>query len=145
MAQISEGIKIGYATAVDPRTVAPTYVYISDVTGIPALGSAPSTHDVTTLANSAKVYIKGLVDAGGNLDFPCIFTSTVIDEVATAITAQDSATQEWCVEFPAPLSKRFYFNADASPIYNESVDVDAPVTGTLSLVPSSEIEVEDIA
>jgi uncharacterized repeat protein (TIGR02543 family) len=25
-------------------------------------------------------YIKGLVDVGGNLDFPCIFTDDIIDE-----------------------------------------------------------------
>jgi hypothetical protein len=30
-------------------------------------------------------------------------------------------------------------------VFNESVDVDAPITGTVSLVPNSEIEWEDIA
>jgi len=145
MAQISLGVKLGYATATDPRTVAPTYSYIPDVTGIPSLGSAPSTHDVTDLENTSKVYIKGLTDVGGNLDFPCNFTPAVIDEIDDAITAQESATQEWCVEFPAPLSKRAYFNGEVAPVFNESVDVDAPITGTISIVPSSEIQWEDIA
>ena len=29
-----------------------------------------------------------------------------------------------------------YFVAEASSVFNESVDVDAPVTGTLALVPT---------
>ena len=145
MAQISVGIKLGYAviTALGERP-AGAYTYIPDITGVPALGASPSTHDVTDLDNTSKVYIKGLVDAGGNLDFPCIFTSEVIDGVDTAITAEASAIHEWCVEFPAPLSKRAYFAGEASHVFNESVDVDAPVTGTISLIPNSEILWEDI-
>jgi hypothetical protein len=146
MAQISQGIKLGYAVA----TVAParpvSYTYIPDITGIPALGASPSTHQVTDLDNTSHVYIKGLADVGGNLDFPCIFTSEVIDAVDTAITAEEGGTEhEWCVDFPAPLSKRAYFQGEASMVFNESVDVDAPITGTVSLVPNSEIEWEDIA
>lgn len=139
MAQISLGIKLGYANAVDPRVTAPNYSYVPDVTGIPALGSAPSTHDVTDLENSSKVYIKGLTDVGGNLDFPCNFTPEVIGAIDSAIDAQELAPQEWCVEFPAPLSMRAYFLGEASPVFNESVDVDAPITGTISIVPNGEI------
>jgi len=145
MAQISLGIKLGYANAVTPRNAAPTYSYIPDVTGIPSLGSAPSTHDVTDLENTSKVYIKGLTDVGGNLDFPCNFTPAVITAIDGAITAQETQAQEWCVEFPAPLSKRAYFNGEVAPVFNESVDVDAPITGIISIVPSSEIQWEDIA
>lgn len=146
MAQISLGIKLGYAVATEAPTRPSSYTYIPDITGIPALGAAPSTHQVTDLDNTAHVYIKGLPDVGGNLDFPCIFTSEVIDAVDTAITAEDGgATHEWAVEFPAPLSKRAYFNGQASMVFNESVDVDAPVTGTLSLIPNTEIEWEDIS
>jgi len=145
MGQISLGIKLGYAVAVTPRTVAPTYGYIPDITGIPALGASPATHQITDLDNTSHVYIKGLVDVGGNLDFPVIFTPDVIDAVDNAITAEEGgATHEWCVEFPAPLSVRAYFNGEASHVFNESVDVDAPITGTLSLIPNSEITWEDV-
>lgn len=140
MAQISYGIKLGYATASAGRPA--SYVGIPDITGIPALGSAPSTHDVTDLENTSKVYIKGLTDVGGNLDFPCLFTAEAISAVDGAITAQESASQEWCVEFPAPLAKRAYFTGEVSPVFNESVDVDAPITGTVSIVPNSEISWE---
>ena len=147
MAQISLGIKLKYGTAsTRVGTTPPTdYTAIPDITGVPALGASPSTHDVTDLDNTSKVYIKGLVDAGGNLDFPCIFTSEVIEEVSDAISEEESGIiHEWAVEFPAPLSKRAYFNGEASMVFNESVDVDAPVTGTLSIVPNSEIIWEDI-
>lgn len=139
MAQISLGIKLGYADAVTPRVTTPKYTYVPDVTGIPSLGAAPSTHDVTSLENTSKVYIKGLTDVGGNLDFPCNFTPEVIGAVDDAINAQELAPQEWCIEFPAPLSKRAYFVGEASPVFNESVDVDAPLTGTISIVPNGEI------
>jgi len=140
MAQISLGIKLGYAAAVPPARPVGSYTYIDDITGIPALGAAPATHQVTDLENTAHVYIKGLVDVGGNLDFPCIFTPEVIGDIDTAITAENAGTiHEWCVEFPAPLSTRAYFLGEASHVFNESVDVDAPVTGTVSLVPNSEI------
>ena len=146
MAQISQGIKLGYAVATEALSRPESYTYIPDITGIPSLGASPSTHQVTNLDNTSHVYIKGLADIGGNLDFPCIFTSEVIDAVDTAITAEESgAIHEWAVEFPAPLSKRAYFQGEASMVFNESVDVDAPITGTVSLVPNSEIEWEDIA
>jgi len=146
MAQISQGIKLGYAVATEAPARPGSYTYIPDITGIPALGATPSTHQVTNLDNTSHVYIKGLGDVGGNLDFPCIFTSDVIDAVDSAITAEEGgAIHEWAVEFPAPLSKRAYFQGEASMVFNESVDVDAPITGTVSLVPNSEIEWEDIA
>lgn len=146
MAQISQGIKLGYAVATEAPARPSKYTYIPDITGIPALGATPSTHQVTNLDNASHVYIKGLADVGGNLDFPCIFTSEVIDAVGDAITAEEGgAIHEWAVEFPAPLSKRAYFQGEASMVFNESVDVDAPITGTVSLIPNSEIEWEDIA
>jgi hypothetical protein len=150
MAIISKGTKLGYGvyTPADGATPAarPTaYTYIPDLTGIPAMGATPTTHDVTTLDNTSKVYIKGLIDVGGNLDFPCNFTSAVIDAVDTAITAEEGGTvHEWAVEFPSPVSRRAYFLGEATMVFNESVDVDSPITGTLSIIPNSEIEWEDI-
>ena len=73
------------------------------------------------------------------MDFPCIFTDEIIDEVDTAVGLQDTNVLEWAVEFPMPLGRRAYFTGEASSVYNESIDVDAPVTGSLSVVPSSEI------
>lgn len=140
MAQISKGIRLGYmVSGASPKA----YTFLPDLTGIPALGATPSTHQRTTLNDSMHRYIKGLVDVGGNLDFPCIFTDEIIDAVDTAITAQGSGTLEWAVEFPLPLGKRMYFTGEVSKVFNESVDVDAPITGTVSIVPTSPILMED--
>ena len=140
MAQISKGIRLGYMVwGTSPKA----YTFLPDLTGIPALGATPSTHQRTTLNDSMHRYIKGLVDVGGNLDFPCIFTDEVIDAVDTAITAQGSSTLEWAVEFPLPLGTRMYFTGEVSKAFNESVDVDAPITGTVSIVPTSPILMED--
>ena len=107
MGQISKGIKLGYAVATTAPARPASYTYIPDITGIPALGAAPATHQITDLDNTMHVYIKGLVDLGGNLDFPVIFTPEVIDAIDTAINAEvGGAIHEWCVEFPAPLSTR---------------------------------------
>lgn len=140
MAQISKGIRLGYmVSGISPKA----YTFLPDLTGIPALGATPSTHQRTTLNDSMHRYIKGLVDVGGNLDFPCIFTDEIIDAVDTAITAQGSNTLEWAVEFPLPLGKRMYFTGEVSKAFNESVDVDAPVTGTVSIVPTGSILTEN--
>jgi uncharacterized repeat protein (TIGR02543 family) len=140
MAQISKGIRLGYMVS---GTSPKAYTFLPDLTGIPALGATPSTHQRTTLNDSMHRYIKGLVDVGGNLDFPCIFTDDIIDAVDTAITAQGSSTLEWAVEFPLPLGKRMYFTGEVSKAFNESVDVDAPITGTVSIVPTGSILMED--
>jgi len=139
MGQLSKGITLGYATYSETREPAPTYTKIAGITGIPALGSSPATQDATTLDDAMHVYVKGLIDVGGALDFPCIFTPEIITAVQTAVTAQESATQEFAVEFPAPLSERAYFTGEISPVFNESADVDAVLTGTVSIVPTSDI------
>ena len=136
MAQISKGTRVGYMVQ---GTSPKSYTFVPELTGIPALGATPSTHQVTTLSDSMHKYIKGLIDVGGSLEFPCIFTDDIISAIETAISSQESDVLEWCVEFPSPLGRRAYFTGEASTVYNESVDVDAPVTGNLSLVPTSPI------
>ena len=138
MGQISKGIRVGYGNMVGV-TRPTSYTFLPELTGIPALGATPSTHQRTTLSDSMHRYIKGLVDVGGNLDFPCVFTSDIIDAVDLAIVEQTTDTLEWCIEFPMPLGRRAYFTGEVSHTFNESVDVDALVTGTVSIVPTGVI------
>lgn len=142
MAQISKGIRVGYAKLGTGGARPSSYEFIPQLTGIPALGGAPSTHQVTTLDDETHVYTKGLTDVGGNLDFPCIFTKDIIDKVESAISLQEGNVVEWAIEFPSPLGRRAYFNGEAVPVYNESTDVDAPVLGSLSLVPNGVVKWE---
>jgi len=143
MTQLSKGIRLGYGEMTgDTRPI--SYTFISELTGIPALGASPSTHQSTTLNDSSHVYIKGLIDVGGNLDFPCNFTNSVIDEIDVAIALQEGGSVlEWCIEFPMPLGLRSYCQGEVAKVFNESVDVDAPITGTISLVPTSVVANEE--
>lgn len=143
MAQTTYGIKVGYADSAKER-VGLTYTYLSDITGIPSLGSTPNAIDVTTLTDASHKYIEGLMDIGGALEFPCLFSSTLIGEVDTAVLAEEGRTEhEWCVEFPTPIAKRYYFNGTVS-LYNDSGDVDSALTGIVAITPSTVIESEDI-
>lgn len=144
MAQTTYGIKVGYADSAEDRSGL-TYTYLSDITGIPSLGSTPNAIDVTTLTDASHKYIEGLMDIGGALEFPCLFSSTLIGEVDAAVLAEEGGKEhEWCVEFPAPIAKRYYFNGKVS-IYNDSGDVDSALTGIVAITPSTVIESEDIA
>lgn len=147
MAQISQGIKLGYAevTAEGTRPEPKTYTYIPDVKSIPALGSTPNTQQTTTLDDTQHTYIKGLTDVGGALDFTCNYTPAVIAAIDTVIGLQDSGKIiEWCVEFPDPLKKRIYWDGEVSPVYNTDVSVDAVVEGTISIIPNTIMNHEDI-
>ena len=74
------------------------------------------------------------------MEFPALFTPAIIDAVDTARACQPVGMV--CgVSYP-PLGKRAYFIGEASKVYNESVDVDAPLTGTLAIVPKTEIQWE---
>ena len=92
MGQISKGIRLGYGAMVG-STRPSSYTFIPELTGIPALGASPSTHQRTTLNDSMHRYMKGLMDVGEPLDFPCIFTSEIISDVDDAITAQGTSTR----------------------------------------------------
>ncbi len=136
MATLSKGVTLGYSIN------GGAYATLPDITGIPALGASPASHQVTTLSDTQHTYIKGLQDVGGTLDFSCVFTSALITAVNTAIVGQTTPTNvEWKVTFPAPLSKTAIFKGEANPLFNEAVEVDAPIMGTLSIVPTSAITI----
>lgn len=145
MAQLSLGITVGYAAYAADRTTTPTYTSIPNITEIPSLGASPSAQDATELTQKMKTYVKGLVDVGGSLDFSCNFTKEVVDAVNTAITAQESAEQEIAVTFPAPLNKRCYFKGEFGQVYPGSVGADAVVTGTVPVIPTGELNWEDVS
>jgi len=146
IAQISLGVVLGYREVPieeTARPASPTYTYIPTKT-VPALGSAPATLDITDLTQKAHTYIKGLEDSGGALDFTINMTSDILTAVDAVLVLQKTKTIEWAVEFPAPLSRRFYFNGQASPVRNSDVAVDAVVEGTFSIIANNVIEQEAI-
>ena len=57
-----------------------TYSKLIDIMNRPALGSSPSQIDVTTLSDyPRRVFIDGLEDGDGSMDFNAIYTSSDYD------------------------------------------------------------------
>lgn len=133
MANLSRGITLKYSIAGGAYSSA-----LPDITGIPALGASPASHQVTDLEDTAHVYIKGLMDIGGTLDFSANFTSALNSAVNLAIAGQTTPTNvAWRVTFPNAMTATF--TGEAEHLFPEAVEVDAPITATLSIVPSSAI------
>jgi hypothetical protein len=131
MATLSKSISLKYTVP------AGSPVTVTGVTGIPALGTAPASHDVTELLDTAHKYIKGLADSGGSLDFSCNFSSTLVTLINTAVAGGPATV--WTVTFPTTPPVVATFTGDANPLFTDAVEVDAPITATLSIIPTSAI------
>lgn len=79
MAVLSAGIFLMVGT--DAET--PVYSKLCDITEIPALSSAPNTVDVTSLSDWIHKYIAGLLDTGGNLEFPAFLDNDTLPKIMT--------------------------------------------------------------
>ena len=129
MAQISKGVSVKYKIGLAEEKVIP------DLTSIPSLGSAPSTQDATTLSDSMKVYVEGLMDLGGALSFGALFTPALFE----AVEEMNQATEiiNYSIEFPAPLSKKVSFTGTCAPIAPDEVSVDGVLTASVNITPTS--------
>ena len=129
MAQISKGVSVKYKIGSAAEKVIP------DLTSIPSLGSAPSTQDATTLSDSMKVYVEGLMDLGGALSFGALFTPALFE----AVEEMNQATEiiKYSIEFPAPLSKKVSFTGTCAPIAPDEVSVDGVLTASVNITPTS--------
>lgn len=129
MAQISKGVSVKYKIGSTAEKAIP------DLTSIPSLGSAPSTQDATTLSDSMKVYVEGLMDLGGALSFGALFTPALFEVVEEMNKATD--TIMYSIEFPAPLSKKVSFTGTCAPIAPDEVSVDGVLTASVNITPTS--------
>lgn len=144
MAQLSVGMSVEYA---EFTGTAPTsWTVIPDITSVPAMGGTISTHDVTTIYNNMKVYIEGLPDVGGTLGFAGLFTPELFEAVDTIRSGQKSGTKyAFSVTYPAPLSKRVWFQGTVAPLSSDEAGVDAPITCTVNITPSTDFEWVDLS
>lgn len=129
MAQISKGVSVKYKIGSTEEKVIP------DLKSIPSLGSAPSTQDATTLSDSMKVYVEGLMDLGGSLSFGALFTPALFEAVEEMNQATEIIT--YTIEFPAPLSKKVSFTGTCAPIAPDEVSVDGVLTASVNITPTS--------
>lgn len=130
MAQNTAGVRLVYGTAtIANGVVTPpsTWAHIPGITGFPAMGGAPEALESTTTDDlTHKAYIAGLIDLGGMLEFTANHTPALITAVTTALTANCFA-----IEYPEPLSERYYWLGAIEPIAPGAVETNQVVTTTV--------------
>ena len=125
---LSQGIKLSYKSGSGS-----SFTDLTNLQEIPDLGGSADSVEVTTLADSAHMYINGLLDYGDSLDF------TFLYEKAQFTTLNGlSGAQSWKVTLPGTGGMTATFDAEASVRLN-GVGVNDAITYTLSLKPSSAI------
>ena len=132
---ITEGIELGYKA----HGAQGDYTVVQDITSAPALGGAPEKIDVTTLANTAYVYIQGLQNYE-DLEFGLIYVQAHYKALYDAVKA-DAVTGlvpvlDWKLSFKD--GTYFTFEGQGS-VAVAGAEVNNAITATLTITPSSEI------
>ena len=143
MAQLTVGVTLEYGESADGTAAPSSWSKVADVTSIPTLVGDPSTHDVTTLADTQKVYIAGLPDNGGVLGFGVLLTPEVATTVKNIQTKQETKTVMFRVGAPAPFGKCWQFAGEVTALANDEITPDNPLTGKINIVPSTPVELKD--
>ena len=125
---LSKGIKLSYKAG-----SASSYTDLTNLQEIPDLGGTADSVEVTTLGDSAHMYINGLLDYGDSLDFTFLYDKTQFNTLSGL-----SGSINWKVTLPGTGGATATFDAEASVRLN-GVGVNDAITYTLSLKPSSAI------
>ena len=126
MATISKGIKLGYSSSGTTN-----YTDLPDLQGIPDLGGAAESIEITTLADAAHMYTDGILNYGDNLPFKFLY---VKDQFDTLVALEGS--NGWQVKLPDNTTCSF---TGTSSVKLDSVGVNAPLTYTVAIKPDSEM------
>ncbi len=140
MAQLTEGVKLEWATDNGSGTANDDWRVIPSITKIPELVGTPSTHDVTDIYCKMKRYIDGLPDNGGNLTFECNMEVEIVEEYEKIRNAQKTAAPHFKVSLPAPLNKAYTFRGKVSALSNNEISPDNPLVGKLTIMATTDIE-----
>lgn len=130
---LSKGIKLSYEKTNNQ------FVEIPDLQEVPELGGSVEKVEVTTLADGAKRYIKGIVDYG-DLSFKFLYDNSTAESSYRVLKGIEDAGQikKFKVEFP----DKTVFAFSASVITKvSSAGVNGALTFTANLTLNSKIEV----
>ena len=125
MAVISKGIKLSYKVSEGQFTA------LTNLQEIPELGGEKESIEVTTLADAAHMYTDGILNYGDSLAFKFLYEKT---QFATLVSLDGEP--EWKVELPDGSACTF---KGGSSVKLDGVGVNAALTYTLSIKPSSEL------
>lgn len=143
MAQITAGINFSWASGTSGNTPpsSSSWTHIPDITEIPEIGnSEPETYETTSLDNTEyKTYIAGLKDTGGALGLTANDTPAFRAAWEAFVTASKSENKAWAsIAIPAPINMRMTFKAEATPLGFGGAGINAVLTTTAYITPSSE-------
>lgn len=132
---LSKGIKILY------EKTGGVFAEIPDLQEVPELGGSAEKVEVTTLADGAKRYIKGIVDYG-DLSFKFLYDNSKTDSSFRVLKGieDEGKIKKFKVEFPDKTA--FAFSASVTTKVN-SVSANAPLTFNANLTLNSKIEITD--
>lgn len=123
------------------------YVEISDIQSMPSLGGTADKQEVTTLADSAHRYIKGLIEYG-DLEFGMLYdNSTSTSNYRVCKGLDNEGVISWKVEFPDAVTSSgtgttFEFTGESSTSTDE-FGTNVPLTFKVTIALNSEITVTD--
>jgi hypothetical protein len=118
----SKGIKLSYGTDGN-------YTELTNLQEIPELGSEGESIEVTTLADSARVYIEGIQNYGDNLSFKFLYLKSEF-ETLNGLTESIG----WKIEFPDGLTCTFTGKAS---VKMDGAGISQALTYTLNIKPDS--------
>lgn len=130
---LSKGIKLSY------KASGSTYTVIPDLQEIPELGGAAEKVEVTTLADGAKRYIKGLVDYG-DLSFKFLYDNSGVTSSYRILRGLEDGGKITEFKIELPDGTAFAFSASVTTKI-DSAAVNAPLTFSADLTLNSEIAV----
>ena len=125
---LSKGIKLSYKAG-----SAQSFTDLTNLQEIPDIGGNADSVEVTTLDDSAHMYINGLLDYGDSIDFTFLYAKTQFTTLSGL-----TGTQTWKVTLPGTSGLTATFDGEPSVKLN-GVGVNDAITYTLSVKPSSGI------
>ncbi len=146
MAQITNGSVLEYTiaptagTKLEDSATPLVWHEIEDVTNIPELIGATAAIEITRIKDMSKLYMPGLADNGGNLDFACQFTPELIAVVDEILAAQVTKEIGFRVRVPLPANVQFFFKGKVSKLTNEAIESEGVLGAKLSIFSSSEVD-----
>lgn len=126
---LSKGIKLSY------KTTGEQYTALTNLQEIPDLGGESEAIETTTLADSAHMYINGILNYGDSLSFKFLYEPTQFQSLQAMANSVD-----WKVELPdgesGAVDTSCSFKGKCS-VKLDGVGVNSALTYTLSIKPES--------
>jgi len=138
------GVHLGYAVETTAGT-RPTsgYTDLPGVKSTPSLNPSPEALDATTLNETTyMVYVQGLKDLGGSLEFNFNLTQVFLNAWETlcsaAATAKAAGKATWfCITIPG-LTKAVFFKGEPSDAGLPAMEVNSVLETTAYITPTGE-------